>query len=150
MGDDSRFQELYGRRYTQPSLFGAQRFGVIPANVIEESLALLASMLRHPSGSDWALTLAELFARSCEAFEQHNHSLSLVTAWAITEKLVGTLWKHYVEQASPAELTLDGVTYRYFNSRRQQELFRGPEFTASTISHILCLARKIDFEHLFA
>jgi len=114
---------------------------VIEIDTVAESFQLLDTVLQHPA--PYALIVTDLYARSCKAYEDHNYSLCLVMAWAITEKLVQELWDRYLE--ANREREIDGAKVTFINRSRRDLLTDGRDFHASVIGEILSLANSLPF-----
>ena len=119
----------------------SMRTVVIEIDTVAESFQLLDTVLRHPAPH--ALTVTDLYVRSCKAYEDHNYSLCLVTAWAITEKLLQELWDRYLK--ANRERTIDGVKVTFINRHRREKLTDSRDFRASVISEILSLTNSLPF-----
>jgi hypothetical protein len=115
---------------------------VIEINTVHESFQLLDTILQHET--PYALLIADLYARACKAYEDHNYGLCLVTAWAIIEKLLQQIWTRYVEANRQREI--DGAEEIFINKDRRKRLTEGRDFTASMISEILSLMDYLPFE----
>lgn len=114
---------------------------VVEIDVVHESFQLLATILQH--SDPYALLITDLCARSCKAYEDHNYSLCLVTAWAITEKLLQDLWNRYVE--ANREKEIDGAKVPFINKARKKKLIESRDFSASVISEVLSLMDYLPF-----
>lgn len=108
---------------------------------VEESFQLLEDILQHPAPH--ALQVTDLYTRSCKAHEDHNYALCLVTAWAITEKLLQRLWERCVE--SNRERNVEGERVTFINRTRKEKLTESRDFNASVISEILSLTDSLPF-----
>jgi hypothetical protein len=114
---------------------------VIEIATLEESFQLLDSILQHQAPH--ALLIAELHMRSCKAYEDHNYNLCLITAWAIIERLLQTLWTRYVDDYR--EKQIDGAAVTLINADRKSKLTESRDFTASVVSEILSLTERLPF-----
>lgn len=112
---------------------------LIESDTLKMSFQLLAEILQHPASH--ALLVTDLYARSCKEYEDHNYELCLVTAWAITEKLLQRLWERYIEDNLKREI--DGSEVNFINNDRKKRLNDGRNFSASVISEILSLANYL-------
>jgi len=115
---------------------------IVEVETVAESFQLLSSILRSPDPD--ALFLTDLYLRSCKAHEDHNYSLSLVTAWTIAENLLHRLWRHYVGE-NRLRQTAD-TKLVFINRDRRDKLMDSRHFGASVISEILSLADQLPFE----
>ncbi len=68
----------------------------LDAGTVEESFQHLDEFLTRPAPH--ALLVAELYLRSCKAYEDHNYSLAVITAWVIVEKLLYLHWERYINK----------------------------------------------------
>lgn len=132
----ARYPTTY--RIDLPTLFDwriASRNLVIETDTVEESFDLLSNVLEHPTLD--ALLITDLLMRSCKAYEDHNYSLCLVTAWAIAEKLLQRLWERYLE--ANRQRQIDGSEVSFINQSRKKKLTESRDFNASVISEVLSL-----------
>jgi hypothetical protein len=114
---------------------------IVETDTVRDSFELLSGILDQPAS--YALLLADLYARSCKAFEEHNYPLCVITAWAISEKLLRLLWERYVE--ANRERTVEGKTVVFINKNRKERLTKDREFTAGMISEFLSLTNALPF-----
>jgi len=114
---------------------------VIDIPTVKGSFELLDSILRHHAPH--ALLIADLHTRSCKAYEDHNYALCLITAWAIIERLLQTLWRRYLDERR--EEQIGGTTVTFINANRKSRLTESRDFTASVISEILSLTERLPF-----
>ena len=70
----------------------------VELSTVRESFRLLNSITSNESGN--LLDIIDLFARSGRAYQDHNYSLCLVTAWTICERLLSKMWESYLEEKS--------------------------------------------------
>ncbi|MDP9379592.1 MAG: hypothetical protein M3Q29_05470 [Chloroflexota bacterium] len=108
----------------------------IGIETVLESFALLRQLLEADDYLD-VLTLADLYNRSCKAFEDHDYNLCLITAWAIVENTLQKRWSRYIEANRKREI--GGEFVPFINSKRQDRLTDGDAFTASVIIEVLSL-----------
>jgi hypothetical protein len=113
----------------------------IRTDTVEESFRMLNDILSHASPD--ALLLVDLYARSCHAHETHNHSLCLVIAWGLTEKLLTRHWERYLERNR--KRTIDGAETSFINGERMDKL-TGRDYTASVVSEILSLVGELPLD----
>lgn len=118
------------------------RILVIEIPTLKQSFDLLDSILRHPHPD--SLLIADLHMRSCKAYEDHNYALCLITSWAVTERLLQTLWTRYLDQNR--EKHIDGTSVTVINADRKSKLTETRDFTASVISEILSLTEQLPFD----
>lgn len=86
------------------------------------------------------LILADLFLRTTLAYQEHNHSLSLITSWAIVENLLNMMWDEY----QTANAHRDGKPF--IAGSRKRRLQDGRTFTASVIAETLSLLGLLELE----
>ncbi|WP_273732535.1 hypothetical protein [Mycolicibacterium septicum] len=86
--------------------------------------------LMNDHGSEGVL-LIDLFHRASKAFQDHDHSLSLINNWTVIERLLNDLWG----QLQSDYKTRDGVAF--LSRERLQRLQDGRTFTASVMSEML-------------
>jgi hypothetical protein len=112
---------------------------VVTEDALKRSFATLAGVLDH--SSDHSLLLVEILAHGCKAFEDHNYSLALVTAWAVIEKMLQARWHGYIDGERAAREIVDGQQVPRVNSDRAKKLKDGNNFTASVVTECLtCLS----------
>jgi hypothetical protein len=63
----------------------------IEKSTLDLSFQILSNVLQHKAED--ALQLVQLYARGCFSYENHDFNLSLITAWAVTERLIQVLAK---------------------------------------------------------
>jgi hypothetical protein len=114
---------------------------IVNADTVKDSFQHLQELLTHPA--DHALSVVELYLRACKACEDHNYSLSAVTAWVAIEKLLYTRWDRYVERNRQRDV--DGSQVTFINAERKERLTEGRDFTAAVISEILSLTGEMPF-----
>lgn len=119
----------------------AGRMIIINTSTIDKSFHLLNAILEN-SNSD-AILLADLFMRASKSLEDHNYSLSLITSWTITEKVLQSRWEKYLD--SQREREIDNVKTTFINKERKKTLI-GRDYSASVVSEILSLAGILPFE----
>ncbi len=147
---DARTAHLALSRYTSsysshiPITFDwriAMRSVLIEKDTVDYSYQLLDTILQH--SAPHVLIVTDVYARSCKAYEEHNYSLCLVTAWAIIEKLLQHLWEYYVE--TNRERGIGGDKVSFINKERKKKLTESRDFSASVISEILSLTNNLPF-----
>lgn len=72
---------------------------VIEVGTIEESLALLDRVLCYPD--EEPLVLTALYARAAKHYEERNHDICLITAWAVVERLLNRLQGTHTKVRTP-------------------------------------------------
>jgi hypothetical protein len=92
----SRFERL-----RSPSLdaWDAMRTGPIDVEIARSAAADLSELIEK-HGDDGGVLLADLFLRATKAFQEHNHSLSVITYWTVIERIINDLWKKMLEDES--------------------------------------------------
>ena len=114
---------------------------LVSTDTVAESFRILSTIIQN---SDQAcLFLTELCLRSCKAYEEHNYSLSLVSAWTVTEYLLQRLWNRYIDNNRQRKVKDAGVVF--INNDRKERLTKSRDFTASVISEILSLCDVLPF-----
>lgn len=114
----------------------------VEASTVEESFQRLDELLAHPAPH--ALLAVELSLRSCKAYEDHNYSLAMVTAWVVVEKLLYVHWERYIDQNR--RRNIGDVQAPFINAERKEKLTESSEFTASVVSEILSLVDNIPLD----
>jgi hypothetical protein len=104
-------------------------------DTVAESFRLFDEILLHPAPD--TLVLVDLYARGCKAYEDANFDLCLITAWAVTEKLLHQLWERYLDDNRRKEIA--GGTVTFVNTGRKKRLEDNRTFSAAVISEILSL-----------
>ena len=101
----------------------------ISAQVAEAAAADL-SMLIEQHGVDGVM-LVDLYLRASKAFQDYNHSLSVITYWTIIERLVNDLWKQmqHDHASRDNDIFIDGT--------RRKRLADGRTYTASVMTEML-------------
>jgi len=111
---------------------------VVTEEALKTSFATLAAVLDH--SSNHSLLLVEILAHGCKAFEDHNYSLALVTAWSVIEKMLQARWHRYIDGERAAKEDVDGQQVPRVNADRAKKLKDGNNFTASVVTESLtCL-----------
>ncbi|MEV0670445.1 hypothetical protein [Mycobacterium sp. NPDC050441] len=101
----------------------------VSADVVKDAADDLNRLIAE-HGSEGVL-LVDLFLRASKAFQDHDHSLSLINSWTVIERLLNDLWG----QLRSDYKTRDGVPF--ISGDRLRRLQDGRTFTASVISEIL-------------
>ncbi len=128
-------------RFTDPAEFERVdprlkfRTALIERNTLDHSYELLTSILAHSSRH--ALQLGDLYVRACNSYVAHDYARCLVSAWAISEKLIHGRWDRYIEANRQRET--DGRSITFISSDRKGVLKSANSFTASVIVEILSL-----------
>ena len=135
----SRFESTY--RANRP-MFADDRLrtrgAAIPIAAVEQAAKGLEELIES-HGED-GLLLADLFLRSTKAYQDHNHSLSLITSWAVIEKLLSRQWRTFQD----ANTERDGKPF--INRPRRERLQDGRTFTAAVIVETLSLSNWLDHQ----
>lgn len=97
------------------------------------------SALISTHGDDGVM-LVDLYLRATKAFQDHNHSLCVITAWAIVERIINDLWKNLIADNT----TRNGVSF--IQGARRDRLKDGRTFTASVMSEMLSFQNYISKE----
>jgi hypothetical protein len=106
----------------------------IEKSTIDLSFQILSNVLQHKAED--ALQLVQLYARSCFSYENHDFNLSLITAWAVIERLIQVLWDGYIEanRERPSG-------QKFINAKRKKALKKHQ--SAASIVEILSLTHTI-------
>ncbi|MFJ8965852.1 hypothetical protein ACIRG5_41330 [Lentzea sp. NPDC102401] len=107
------------------------RFPVVPKAVVESAIDDLSDLMGRGEKED--IYLLDLFLRASKAYQDHNHSLSVITYWAVIERLVNVLW----QQMQADNKTRDGQAF--IEGARKKRLEDGRTFSASVMTEILSL-----------
>jgi hypothetical protein len=119
------------------------RHVTIRTATLVESFRLLNTILQR-SEAEALITVADLYVRSCKAYEEGNSNLGLITAWAVIERLLNTLWERYVEENREREI--EGTRVEFLTGVRRKNLLKGRDYTASVISEVLSLTGRLPFD----
>ena len=108
----------------------------VERGTLELSFQMLTNILQHKEKD--ALQLVLLYARSSSSYEDHDFNLSLITAWAVIERLIQVLWNGYIEfnRERPAGKT-------FINKKRKERLHDHRQYTVASIVEILSLTNTI-------
>lgn len=103
---------------------------------LDLSFQMLTSILNHKEKDTLQLVL--LYARSSSSYEEHDFNLSLITAWAVIERLIQVLWSGYIEvnRERPSGQT-------FINKKRKERLEDHRQYTVASIVEILSLTNTI-------
>ena len=118
----------------------------LPVFVVEDSMRRLDAILPNAD----ALIAANLLLQATRAAEEIDFPTALVTAWAVVEKAVVTLWQRHLESRRPDLVGADAVPVVGAARRR---ILEGRDYTASIIIETLSLLGEISndlYEHLTA
>lgn len=141
--NNARVTELVMSRH--PTTYGPlgvmrlmHRDGPVPATVAEHAADDLANLMSQNTVED--IFLVDLFLRASKAYQDHNFSLSVITYWAVVEKLINVLWVRL--QVDNKER--DGKVF--IDGARKKRLMDGRTFSASVMSEMLSFADYISHE----
>lgn len=118
-----------------------ERSEIVSRQAVDDSFALLEALLQRPDGQ--YLTLADLALRSVAAHQAQNFDASLIQSWAITEKLLTSLWEGYLEDNREREV--DGRLVTFIN-RERRDVLTGRDLPISMLSEILSLLDLLPYE----
>jgi hypothetical protein len=107
----------------------SMRGGPVSEEVVQSAAADLSVLIENQG--DEGVLLVDLFLRASKAFQDHNHSLSLISYWTIIERLVNDLWMQMQEDYKSHQ----GATF--IDGARRKRLKDGRTFTASVMSEML-------------
>lgn len=115
-------------------------------NISTETLAKSFERLEEllARNSDEALLLPEMLLRSRKAFEDLDYNLCLILGWAMTEKMIVSLWDKYID--ANRTRTINGKQEAFINAERKKRLKDSRNFTASTVAESLSLLDKVPFD----
>jgi hypothetical protein len=77
------------------------------------------------------IVIMDLFLRATRAYQDHNHSLSLISYWTIVERLINRLW----QQMQSENESRDGA--QFIDGRRRKTLNDTRTFTAAVMCEML-------------
>jgi hypothetical protein len=117
-----------------------KRKATISVEVVTQSFEMLDKILQHSEAD--ALDLVNLYARSCKAYEDHDYSLCLATAWTVIEKLLYYFWEGYLNHLNGTRQPAPGRA-KFINSKRKDNLIKGQNYSASIVIEILSLTNTI-------
>ncbi|WP_124712549.1 hypothetical protein [Mycolicibacterium nivoides] len=89
---------------------------------------------------DEGVVIVDLFLRAAKAYQDHNHSLSLISYWTIIERLINRLWQRMQSE----NRTRDSV--EFIDGKRSKRLNDGRTFTAAVMSEMLSFQGYLDLE----
>jgi hypothetical protein len=131
---------MMASRYPQYSpsaatMLAVARMGPISVEVAADAASDLSALI-EAHGSDGVM-LADLYLRAGHAYQEHNHSFSLVSFWTIIERLINNLWKKLQgdHESRDGEVFIDG--------KRRKRLEDGRTYTAAVMTEILSLFNYI-------
>ena len=90
-----------------------------------------------------ARTQADFLLQAFSLFQRHHNETAHVVSWAIIEYCVNFIWSSFLDESAGVN-ALEGDV-KFLNSERRQKL-TGRDFSISTITEVLSLNGKIDFE----
>lgn len=105
------------------------RTGFVSTEIVTSAASDLSNLIEN-HGDDGVM-LVDLYLRATHAFQEHNHSLSLVNYWTIIERMINELWKQLQDdhESRGGELFIDG--------KRRKRLEDGRTYTAAVMTEIL-------------
>lgn len=86
---------------------------------------------------DEGVLLADLYLRASKAYEDHNHSLSLIINWTIIERVVNDLWQRMLKDFESHQ----GGSF--ITKKRRDILEDGRSFTVSVMTEMLSFLNYI-------
>ncbi len=117
-----------------------QRLLTVEPESIARSFESLEEILET---GESGILLADLYAKSCKAFEDHDHPTCLVMAWNIIERCLKKAWSDFI--ARNRKRDIDGASVAFINTDRRDKL-EGADFTASIVGEMLSLMDLLPFE----
>jgi hypothetical protein len=125
----SRFEATYSSKV--PPLFDSRiNMRGLPISVeVVQAAAVDLSDLVERHGDD-GIMLVDLYLRASKAFQDHNHSLSVIDYWTVVERMVNELWDAMIKDES-------------ITGQRRERLEDSRTFTAAVMIEILALLKRI-------
>jgi hypothetical protein len=112
----------------------------IKTETITDSFAQLEQLLSFDSKIP--LRLSSLFNFAIVSLQDHDYPRSLITSWAIIERLLDEKWKSYI--ASQRKRDIEGVETVFINTDRVKKL-DGRDYTASVRTEVLSIVDCLSF-----
>jgi hypothetical protein len=117
------------------------RMLVIGSCTIEQSFQDLSKLLLMDDRTP--LRLTSLFNFAMVSLQDHDYPRSLITSWAIIERLLDREWSAYM--AGRRKEIIDGVELAFINTERLKKL-ESRDYTASVKTEILSLLGALPFD----
>jgi hypothetical protein len=111
------------------------RMGFVSTGAVEGAASDLSDLIA--THGDDGVMLVDLYLRATHAFQEHNHSFSLVNYWTIIERMINELWTklQHDNETRDGQIFIDG--------KRRERLGDGRTYTAAVMTEILSLSGYI-------
>jgi hypothetical protein len=116
------------------------RMLTIERGTIVDSFAQLERLLSYEPKTP--LRLTSLFNFAIVSLQDHDYPRSLITSWAIIERLLDEKWNSYI--ASQRKRNIDGKETVFINADRVKKL-GGRDYTASVRTEVLSIVDSLSF-----
>ena len=123
-----------------PAKVGPAYLTPVSPELFDHILELLQAAEKR-LGSNFSTTLA-LFHQSSYQYRMHQFASAHLTAWTITEQVISIIWRDYQSSVSSGPQATTNM------SKARRDILNGRDFTASVITQVLSLARKVSDEQL--
>jgi hypothetical protein len=120
------------------------RGSLVGVDALTESFSILDDILSHEN--EQLCQLIDLLAQSGKAFEEHNFSLSLILAWAVSENFLSKTWQNFLQQLAASDVEIKGERVGRLSAARRDRLLDNRTFSASVILETLELAGALPHE----
>lgn len=90
---------------------------------------------------DGATLLLSMIYTACHQYGQHQFASAHMIGWCVVESLINMFWAKLIDEVALDKTT--GTGHTEISSKRR-ELLNGRDYTASIITQILSISRKID------
>jgi len=117
------------------------RFLKIETDTIADSFSRLQNLIAFDS--KLPLRLASLYNFAIVSLQDHDYPRSLITSWAIIERLLDEKWATYIAEHRKREI--DGEQTVFINADRVKKL-KGSDYTASIRTEVLSLLDCLSFD----
>lgn len=116
------------------------RMLTIEGATIADSFTQLERLLSYES--KMPLRLSSLFNFAIVSLQDHDYPRSLITSWAIIERLIDEKWNSYI--ASQRRRNIDGEETVFINGDRVKKL-GGRDYSASVRTEVLSIVDSLSF-----
>lgn len=117
------------------------RMLVIESETIDESFSELSRLLAKDDRTP--LRLVSLFNFAMVSLQDHDYPRSLITSWAIIERLLDLKWSDYMKEHR--KKIINGKEVPFINVDRLKKL-EGRDYTASVRTEMLSLLEALPFD----
>jgi hypothetical protein len=104
-------------------------------SVLRDSFVRFDGILKHPT--EHALLLVSLIAQASKACEDFDYGLSLISAWAVTEKLLTAQWRTFLVAKQKEKVAFHGSDVPLVDGKRKERLLNHRSYTSSVIAEFL-------------